>query len=156
LAVAVENIDKVIELIRSAKDSEEARAQLMAKPWSAKDITPLIDLIDDPEYRVIDGAYQLSELQARAILDLRLHRLTGLERNKIGEDLRELCDKISEYLEILASKELLFNILRDELEEMREQFANERRTTIEEGFFEQDIEDLIQQEDMVVTVSDAG
>ena len=156
LAVAVENIDKVIELIRSAKDSEEARAQLMSKPWSAKDITPLIDLIDDPEYRVIDGAYQLSELQARAILDLRLHRLTGLERNKIGEDLRELCDKISEYLEILASKELLFNILRDELEEMREQFANERRTTIEEGFFEQDIEDLIQQEDMVVTVSDAG
>ena len=89
-------------------------------------------------------------------MDLRLHRLTGLERNKIGEDLRELCDKISEYLEILASKELLFNILRDELEEMREQFANERRTTIEEGFFEQDIEDLIQQEDMVVTVSDAG
>ena len=89
-------------------------------------------------------------------MDLRLHRLTGLERDKIGEDLRELCDKISEYLEILASKELLFNILRDELEEMREQFANERRTTIEEGFFEQDIEDLIQQEDMVVTVSDAG
>ena len=141
LAVAVENIDEVIELIRSAKDSEDARAQLMAKPWSAKDITPLIDLIDDPEYRVIDGAYQLSELQARAILALRLHRLTGLERNKIGEDLRELCDRISEYLEILASKELLFNILRDELEEMREQFANERRTSIEEGFFEQDIED---------------
>ena len=95
-------------------------------------------------------------MQARAILDLRLHRLTGLERNKIGEDLRELCDKILEYLKILASKELLFNILRGELEEMREQFANERRTTIEEGFFEQDIEDLIQQEDMVVTVSDAG
>ena len=156
LAVAVENIDEVIELIRSAKDSEDARAQLMAKPWSARNITPLIDLIDDPEYRVIDGAYQLSEIQARAILDLRLHRLTGLERDKIGEDLRELCDKISEYLEILASKELLFSILRDELEEMREQFANERRTSIEEGFFEQDIEDLIQQEDMVVTVSDAG
>ena len=97
------------------------------------------DLIDDPEYRVIDGAYQLSEIQARAILDLHLHRLTGLERNKIGDDLKELCDKISEYLNILASKERLFKIIRDDLVEMLEQFANERRTSIDEGFFEQDI-----------------
>ena len=156
LAVAVENLDPVIELIRGAKDAEDARAKLMAKPWPAKEIAPLIELIDDPEHMVIDGVYQLSETQAKAILDLRLHRLTGLERDKIADDLRELCDKIAEYLSILASKEKLFGILRSELLEMREQFANERRTSIEEGDFDQDIEDLIQQEDMVLTVTNTG
>ncbi|MFP6736547.1 MAG: DNA gyrase subunit A [Rhodospirillales bacterium] len=156
LAVAVENLDPVIALIRSAKDAADAREQLMAKPWPAGAVAPLIDLIDDPSHRVIDGAYQLSEEQAKAILDLRLHRLTGLERDKIAEDLREVCAKIKDDLEILASKELLFGILRTELLAMREQFANPRRTTIEEGEFEHDIEDLIQREDMVVTVSDGG
>ena len=100
LAVAVENIEPVIELIRKAKDSDEARTNLMSKPWPAKEIKPVIDLIDDPEFRVVAGVYQLSETQARAILDLRLHRLTSLERNKIGEDLRELCDKIAEFLNV--------------------------------------------------------
>ncbi len=156
LAVAVENIDPVIELIRNAKDAEDARTKLMAKPWPAKEIAPLIELIDDPEHQVVDGKYQLSEIQAKAILDLRLHRLTGLERDKIAEDLKELCEKISEYLAILASKELLFKILREELMTMRDQFANDRRTTIEEGDFDQDIEDLIMQEDMVITVSNSG
>ena len=156
LAVAVENIDPVIELIRHAKDGDDARQKLMAKPWPAKEIAPLIGLIDDPAHRVVDGAYQLSEDQAKAILDLRLQRLTGLEREKIAADLKELCDKITKYLAILADKDLLFRILREELLEMREQFANERRTLIEEGNFDQDIEDLIQQEDMVVTVSNSG
>ena len=156
LAIAVENLDPVIKLIRGAKDANDAREKLVAKPWPAGDVAPLIELIDDPEHQVKDGKYQLSEEQAKAILDLRLHRLTGLERDKIADDLRELCDKIKEYLEILASKELLFGILRSELLAMREQFANERRTSIEEGEFEHDIEDLIQREDMVVTVSDGG
>ena len=156
LAVAVENISPVIELIRNANDAKDARTTLMAKPWPALGIAPLIDLIDDPEYRIVNEAYQLSETQAQAILDLRLHRLTGLEREKISEDLKAICKNIAEYLSILGSKELLFKILREELVEMRKQFANERRTTVEEGFFEQDVEDLIQQEDMVVTVSDTG
>ena len=156
LAVAVENIDPVIELIRNAKDGDDARIKLMATAWPAKNIAALIELIGDPAHRIVDGVYQLSEDQAKAILDLRLQRLTGLEREKIAADLRELCDKITEYLAILADKNLLFTILRDELLEMREQFANDRRTSIEENELEQDIEDLIQQEDMVVTVSDAG
>ena len=156
LAVAVENIDNVIKLIREAKDTDEAKNKLIKTNWKASETEPLIELIDDPEYKVVKGKYKLSEKQAKAILDLRLHRLTGLERTKIGEDLKELCAKIEEYLSILASKELLFKILREELTSMREQFFSERRTSIEEGEFEQDIEDLIQQEDMVVTVSDGG
>ena len=156
LAVAVENIDPVIELIRNAKDGDDARIKLMATAWPAKNIAPLIELIGDPAHRIVDGVYQLSEDQAKAILDLRLQRLTGLEREKIAADLKELCDKITEYLAILADKDLLFTILREELVEMREQFANDRRSSIEENELEQDIEDLIQQEDMVVTVSDAG
>ncbi len=156
LAVAVENLDPVIALIRKAKDSAEAREQLMAKAWPVGSIAPLIELIDDPEHRVEDGVYKLSEEQAKAILDMRLHRLTGLERDKIAADLKELCDKIEEYLKILASKELLFDILRSELLRMKEMFGNDRRTTIEDAEFEADIEDLIQREDMVVTVSSSG
>ncbi len=156
LAVAVENIDNVIKLIREAKDTDEAKNKLIKTNWKASETEPLIELIDDPEYKVVRGKYKLSEKQAKAILDLRLHRLTGLERVKIGDDLKELCAKIEEYLSILASKELLFKILREELISMREQFFSVRRTSIEEGEFDQDIEDLIQQEDMVVTVSDGG
>ncbi len=156
LAIAVENLDPVIALIRAATDANDAREKLMAKPWPAGNVEPLIELIDDPAHLVIDGQYQLSEEQAKAILELRLQRLTGLERDKIADDLREICGKIEEYLKILASKELLFGILRTELQAMRDQFANERRTSIEEGEFEHDIEDLIQREDMVVTVSDGG
>ena len=99
LAVAVENLDPVIELIRKAKDAAEARQQLMARAWSATAVAPLIELIDDPDHKVVDGAYQLSEAQAKAILELRLHRLTGLERDKIATDLKEICDHIAEYLE---------------------------------------------------------
>ena len=156
LAVAVENLDPVIALIRKAKDSAEARVELMARDWPVGGIAPLIELIDDPAHRVIDGVYKLSEEQAKAILDMRLHRLTGLERDKIAADLKELCDKIEEYLKILASKELLFEILRSELLRMKEMFGDDRRSSIEDGEFEGDIEDLIQREDMVVTVSDSG
>jgi len=156
LAVAVENLDPVIKLIRAAKDAAEAKNKLMAKAWAAGDVEPLITLIDDIEYPVIKGKYKFSEEQAKAILEMRLQRLTGLERDKIASDLKELCSKIEEFLKILGSKELLFKILVEELLKMKELFGSERRSSIEDTEFEGDIEDLIQREDMVVTVSDSG
>ncbi|MDH5189569.1 MAG: DNA gyrase subunit A, partial [Rhodospirillaceae bacterium] len=156
LAIAVANIDDVIALIRKAPDPGTAREQLMAKPWPAEDVRALIELIDEPGRSVVKGKYNLSEAQARAILELRLHRLTGLERDKIGGDLAVLGDEIKVHLEILGSREKLFGILRQELKDMKDQFATPRRTTIEENEFEHDIEDLIQREDMVVTVTNTG
>ncbi len=156
LAVAVANIDDVIALIRHAPDPQEARQQLMAREWPAEDVAPMIALLDEPGRGVVDGKYKLSEEQARAILELRLHRLTGLERDKIGDDLKEISERIAEYLEILRSREKLLGILVDELRVIRDKFANDRRTTLEEDAYEHDIEDLIQREDMVVTVTNAG
>jgi DNA gyrase subunit A len=156
LAIAVANIDPVIALIRAAKDPVEARTALMAKDWPAGEVAPLIALIDDPEHRVVDGSYRLSEAQARAILELRLQRLTGLERDKIAEELHGLAKQIAEYLAILGSREKVRDILRAELMDVREQYADPRRTTLDEGEFETDIEDLIQREDMVVTVTHGG
>lgn len=156
LAVAVANIDDVIAMIRNAPDPATARAQLMAKDWPAEDVAPMIALLDEPGRGVVDGIYRLSEEQARAILELRLHRLTGLERDKIGNDLREISEHIAEYLDILRSREKLLGILVDEMQIVRDKFANDRRTTLEEDAYEHDIEDLIQREDMVVTVTNAG
>lgn len=156
LAIAVENLDPVIKLIREAPNPAVAKEQLMANDWKAADVEPLIVLIDDPEYKVVDGKYKLSEEQAKAILDLRLHRLTGLERDKIHAELIELGGEIKELLSILGSREKLYGIMRDELIEVRQQFATPRRTTIEDVEFEHDIEDLIQREDMVVTVTNTG
>ncbi len=156
LAVAVANIDAVIKLIREAPDPQVAREQLMATPWPAEDVAPLIELIADPRGGVVDGIYHLSEEQAKAILDLRLHRLTGLEREKISDDLHEIVDKIRDYLEILASRERVMEIMREELLRMKADYANDRRTAIEEGEIDQDIEDLIQREDMVLTFTHGG
>ncbi|OHC75728.1 MAG: DNA gyrase subunit A [Rhodospirillales bacterium RIFCSPLOWO2_12_FULL_58_28] len=156
LAVAVANIDEVIALIRAAKDPTAARERLMERPWPALVVAPLIALLDEPGRGVTDGCYNLSEIQAKAILDLRLHRLTGLERGKIGEDLNELAAQIAGHLAILCSRERLMAVLKAELLEMKEQFATPRRTTLEEAEFEHDIENLIQREDMVVTVSNTG
>ncbi len=156
LAIAVANLDPVIQLIRAAPDPATAREQLMARDWPARDVEPLIQLIDEPGRAVVDGHYRLSEQQAKAILDLRLHRLTGLERDKIHQELVEIGEQIREYLHILGSRERLYEILRGELVEMRDQFATPRRTTIEEAEFEADIEDLIAREDMVVTVTNTG
>lgn len=156
LGVAVANLDEVIALIRSAPDPQTARDQLMARNWPARDVEPLIALIDEPGRRVVDGHYRLSETQAKAILDLRLHRLTGLERDKIHQELTEIGTQIVEFLAILASREKLYQILRDELLEMRQEFATPRRTVIEDAEFEADIEDLIAREDMVVTVTNTG
>ncbi len=157
LAVAVANIDEVIALIRNAKDPAVAREQLMARDWPARTVAPLIALIDDPEYPVSEkGTYKMSEAQAKAILDLRLHRLTGLERDKIGDELKEITDAIAGYLAILASREKLLDVMRGELAEIKDKFATPRRTEILNLEFEEDIEDLIQREDMVVTITHGG
>ena len=156
LAVAVANIDAVIALIRAAKDAGQARAALMERPWPAADVAPLIRLLDEPGRAVEDGHYRLSETQAKGILDLRLHRLTGLERDKIAADLSLVSEEIEGHLAILGSREKLFAVLRAELLDARETFATPRRTQLEEGEFEHDIEDLIQRQDMVVTVTNTG
>ena len=156
LVIAVANLDAVIKLIRQARDPAIARARLMEEPWPAKEMEALVELIDEPDRKVMDGLYRLSDAQARAILELRLHRLTGLERDKIAEELKEVCERIGEYLEILSSKERLRAILRDELGKIREEFVTPRRTDVVEAEADYDIEDLIQREDMVVTVSHNG
>ena len=157
LAIAVANLDAVIKLIRAAKDPNAARAALMARAWPGEDVRSLIELIDEPDRLISgEGEYRLSEIQAKAILDLRLHRLTGLERDKIAEELGEIGEKIKFYLAILQSHERLLEVLREELIEARNEFADERRTEIQDQEFEHDIEDLIQREDMVVTISHAG
>ncbi|MFZ5791857.1 MAG: DNA gyrase subunit A [Pseudomonadota bacterium] len=157
LAIAVANIDPVIELIRKAPDPQAAREALLARAWPAREIEPMIKFIDEPGHVVAeDGTYRLSEEQAKAILDLRLQRLTGLERDKIAEEIRSLAAAITDYLEILGSRPRRLTILRTELNEMKEQFATPRRTTLEAMEFEQDVEDLIQREDMVVTVTHGG
>ena len=156
LAVAVANLDPVIALIRAARDAAEARAGLLARSWPAADVAPLIALIDEPGRGVEDGQYRLSDVQARAILELRLQRLTGLEREKIGDELAAIGRQIAEHLDVLSSRARLLGILKAELGEMRESFATPRRTDVEEAEFEHDIEDLIQREDMVVTVTNTG
>ncbi len=156
LAIAVANIDEVIALIRGAPDPNTARSELMGRDWPAQDVASLIELIDDPNHLVVEGRYRLSEAQARAILDLRLQRLTGLERDKIAGELSELAAEIEEFLAILRSRERIREIMRDEMLAVKEQFATPRRTSIEESELETDIEDLIQREDMVVTVSHTG
>ncbi len=156
LAIAVANIDKVIEVIRNAPDPTVARERLMERKWPAETVAPMIEKLGDSDTGFVDGHYRLSEAQARAILDLRLHRLTGLEREKIATELLEIGEKIDEYLAILGSRTRLFEILRTELADIKERFADPRRTQLEEYEFEQDIEDLIQREEMVVTVSHTG
>jgi len=157
LAIAVANIDEVIAMIRRSPDPVVARERLMAKEWPASDVASLILLIAEPGREVAaDGTYRLSEAQARAILELRLQRLTGLERDKIAEELGEVAKLIEGYLELLGDRDKLFALMRKELLEIKEQFATPRRTEILDNEFEQDIEDLIQREDMAVTVTHGG
>jgi DNA gyrase subunit A len=157
LAIAVANIDEVIALIRAAPDPQTAREQLMTRNWPAKDIVPLVQLIADPRHLVTaEGTYKLSEEQARAILDLRLQRLTALGRDEIAEELEKLAAEIREYLEILASRARILAIVKDELAAIRQEFATPRKTEIVDGGADLEDEDLIQREDMVVTVSHAG
>jgi DNA gyrase subunit A len=157
LSIAVANLDEMIALIRDAPDPATARAGLVDRAWPAADVAPLVAMVGEPGRGVAeDGTYRLSEEQARAILDLRLQRLTGLERDKIAEELRGLITEIAGYLEILRSRVRLIEVLRGELLEIKQRFATPRRTVIEDVEFEADIEALIQREPMVVTVSHAG
>ncbi|MFO1130565.1 MAG: DNA gyrase subunit A [Hyphomicrobiales bacterium] len=157
LAIAVANIDEVIRLIRTSKDAAEAREALMARDWPARDMAPLIALIADPRHALTEeGTYRLSDEQARAILDLRLQRLTALGRDEIAEELQKLADEIKDYLEILRSRARVLGIIKEELSAIRNEFATPRRTEIVENEGEVEDEDLIQREDMVVTVSHAG
>jgi DNA gyrase subunit A len=153
LLVALNNIDEMIALIRAAADAAEARREMTARDWPAAEVADFIAIIDDPGHVVVDGRYRLSDAQARAILELRLQRLTGMERSKLVEETQELAEKIGDYLEILQSRVRLLGVMREELVAAKETFSDPRRTVLEENEFEHDIEDLIQREDMVVTVS---
>ncbi|TWH33629.1 DNA gyrase subunit A [Aminobacter sp. J15] len=157
LAIAVANIDEVIKLIRQAPDPQTARDQLMTRRWPAADVESLIRLIDDPRHKINeDGTYNLSEEQARAILDLRLQRLTALGRDEIADELNTIGAEISDYLDILSSRPRILQIVKDELIAVRDEFGTPRRTEIAEGGADMDDEDLIQREDMVVTVTHEG
>ena len=157
LAVAVTNIDEVVATIRQSADAGEARARLMERRWPARDILPYIALIDDPTHTANeDGTYNLSETQARAILELRLQRLTQIGVKEVTDELEELAGKIKEYLEILGSRERIMGIIAAELAETKELFSVPRRTEIVDWSGDMEDEDLIEREDMVVTVTSGG
>jgi DNA gyrase subunit A len=157
LAIAVANIDDVIKLIRAAKDPNEAREQLMARDWAAKDMASMVTLIDDPRHKVSSrGTTRLSAEQAKAILDLRLQRLTALGRDEIKEELDKLAAEIADYLDILRSRARIQSIIKDELSVIKKDFATPRRTVIAEEEADVEDEDLIQREEMVITVSHLG
>jgi DNA gyrase subunit A len=157
LAIAVANIDEVIRTIRNAPDPQTAREQLMERRWPAENVEALILLIDDPRHRINeDGTYNLSEEQARAILDLRLQRLTALGRDEIADELNKIGAEITDYLDILSSRARIQGIVKDELVALREEFGTLRRTEIVEGGADMEDEDLIQREEMVVTVTHEG
>ena len=157
LAIAVANIDEVIKVIRNAPDPATAREQLMTRRWPAADVEGLICLIDDPRHRINDdGTYNLSEEQARAILALQLSRLTALGRDEIADELNTIGEEIKDYLDILGSRARIQQIVKDELLAVRDEFGVPRRTEITDGGSDMDDEDLIQREDMVVTVTHEG
>ena len=157
LAVAVANIDEMIRVIRTSPDPTIARDTLMSRDWPARDVEAMITLIDDPRHRFSrDGSIRLSPEQAKAILDLRLQRLTALGRDEISEELDKLKIEINDYLDILRSRARVQSIIKSELTELKTEFATARKTTIIEQEGEVEDEDLIQREDMVVTVSHAG
>ena len=156
LMVALASIDEIIELIKRAPDTETARNELCGRDWPAAEVESFIALIDDPGHEVIDGKYRLSEAQARAILELRLQRLTGMEREKLADETRELADRIADYLDILGSASRVNDVVMEELAAARERLDSPRRTEISDQLVDQDDEDLIQREDMVVTVSHRG
>ena len=157
LAVAVSNVDEVVATIRASADAAEARTKLMERRWPAHEIADYIKLIDDPTHTMNDdGTYNLSETQARAILELRLQRLTQIGVKEVTDELEELAGKIKEYLEILGSRERIMGIISDELREVRELFAVDRRTEIVDWSGDMEDEDLIEREDMVVTVTSGG
>ena len=157
LAVAVSNVDEVVATIRASADPAEAREKLMTRRWPAADIAPYIRLIDDPSHTMNeDGTYNLSEVQARAILELRLQRLTAMGVKEVTDELESLAAKIKDYLDILRSRARVMAIISAELQEVRDQFSVPRRTEIVDWAGDLDDEDLIEREDMVVTITSGG
>ncbi|MDB2415304.1 DNA gyrase subunit A [Rickettsiales bacterium] len=156
LSIAVANIDEVISIIRNSKDPSEAREALLARAWPAKDVQALIDLVADHNNKIVDDRCYFTDTQARAILDMKLARLTGLEQDKINAELKVLAEEIEDYLDILRSRERVISIIREELTAIGEEFRVPRRSTFDENEFEADMEDLIPREDMVVTVTMGG
>ena len=156
LMVAITSIDEIIDLIKSSTDPESARNQLCSKTWPAKEVEGFIKLIDDPNHQIVNDHYTLSVVQAKAILELRLQRLTGMERNKLEKETQELSEQINEYLIILSDKNKLTNLIQTELDEVLSRIDDDRRTEINDSAVDHDDEDLIQKEDMVVTVSHRG
>ncbi len=165
LSIALANIDDMIELIKSSKNPAQAKAGLLARTWEVGVVASLLDRADSsrsrpedlaPEFGIVDGAYRLSEAQAQAILELRLHRLTGLEQEKIVNEYKGLLEQIDEYLEILGSDVRLMAVIHEELEAIKEEYADARRTEIIHDYLNLSAEDLITEEDMVVTMSHEG
>jgi len=156
LAVAVANIDEIVDLIRKSPDATVAKEKLLAKSWPAKDVEAIIKLVQDKGNIIKEGQFYFTEVQAKAILDLRLSKLTGLEMEKINGELKELAAEILRYLEILGDRVKLMEVVKQELREVKEQFSTPRRSSIEESEFETNIEDLIPKEDMVVVATMNG
>ncbi|AEP29889.1 DNA topoisomerase (ATP-hydrolyzing) subunit A [Brumicola nitratireducens] len=165
LAIALVNIDPIIELIKASQSPSDAKKSLISQGWDLGDVAEMLSRAGNnaarpdwlaPEFGIRDGQYFLTEEQAQAILDLRLNKLTGLEHDKILDEYKALLDTIAELLHILASSERLMEIIREELEAVRDEFGDERRTEITAATHDIDIEDLIEREDVVVTLSREG
>jgi DNA gyrase subunit A len=156
LVIAVTNLDEVVRIIRASASPAEARATLIAREWPVAEIAPYIALVEAVEHEVEGDSYRLSDAQVRAILELRLHRLTALGRDEIGGELRELAASIGELLEILADRARLYQVMREELDAVAAQYATPRLTEIAPAADGIDDEDLIEREDMVVTVTMGG
>ncbi|ABI66165.1 MAG: DNA gyrase subunit A [Maricaulis maris] len=157
LALAVANIDEVIALIRKAPNPATAREQLMARDWPAMDVAPLVELVADPRSMLRDdNTLRLTEEQARAILELRLNRLTGLGREELGNEAKTLADQIADLLDLLRSRQRVLDIIRDELTEVRENYATPRRSEFVDAELDFEDEDLIPRDEMVVTVTHGG
>ncbi|MEH3046929.1 DNA gyrase subunit A [Sphingomonas adhaesiva] len=156
LVIAVTNLDEVVKIIRGSASPAEARAKLLAREWPIAEIAPYLRLVEALETDVAGDSYRLSEVQVRAILDLRLHRLTALGRDEIGDELKGLAESIAELLAILSDRVKLYAVMREEFRDVREQFATPRRTEIAAAADGIEDEDLIEREDMVVTVTMEG
>lgn len=156
LLVAINNIDPVIEMIKAAPDVSTAKENLINNSWEAESVKSFIDLIDDPDHMVVDGKYNLSEKQAKSILELRLQKLTGMEQDRLTEETEEITLKIKEYIEILSSYDVLRDLIISELVEVKESFGQPRKTEIIDQEFEYNLESLIKSEEMVVTVTNTG
>jgi DNA gyrase subunit A len=156
LVVAVTNMDEVVRIIRGSANPAEARASLLAREWPIDQIRPYIQLVEAVETAIEGDVYRLSEAQVKAILDLRLHRLTALGRDEIGDELKELAVTIAELLDILGDRAKLYQVMREEFDEIYEQYVTPRRSEITQGDFDIEDEDLITREEMVVTVTHEG